>query len=168
MQFRAKKRKKGYDIKIEGKDQLICRLEYGSIWNADSEFTYNGNTYFIKANNIWMSKFDILKDERDVGDIDYNWRGEIIIRLKNIESFTKHFVLKRKSIFKFDFELVDFLTNHLWSIELEYNWKNWHHDILIKREAGFEEETNQIDEIELMAATVHAVCLHMKNAAAAS
>lgn len=168
MNYSAFVKKKGYEIKTEKNSEPICKINFENIYSSTASFEYNDNKYSIKANNIWQTKFDIFKSNSDIGDIDYNWKGEIIIRLKNKDEITKHFILKNKSIFNFKFELRDFLTNHLWTITPIWSWKGFKYNFAIISEPGFSEEENRVEEIELLVAAIYAVNLYMQNAAAAS
>ena len=161
-------KKKGFEIKAEKNSEPICKINFESIFSSTAFFEFKGSKYSIKANNIWQTKFDILKSNSDIGDIDYNWKGEIIIRLKNKDEITKHFILKNKTIFNYKFELRDFLTNHLWTITPIWSWKGFKYNFAIVNEPGFTEEDNRVEEIELLAAAIYAVNLFMKNAAAAT
>ncbi len=146
----------------------ICNVEYESVWNSNASFSLQNHEYTIKSGNAWQTKFDIFKNDLDIGDIDYNWKSEIIIRLKNSDLMTKHFILKCSNSFTMVFTLKDFLTNKLWSLKPQWDWKSFKYSIYITREEGFEEEENNVNEAELLVAATYAAILYLKMAGAAA
>ena len=60
-------------------------LKYSDWFSSDAATQFNGQTIEIRPKNIWNSKFDIFKDNQDCGDIIFNWRGHVIIRLTHGE-----------------------------------------------------------------------------------
>jgi hypothetical protein len=169
MNYKVKTKSKKFTIEELESKKVICEVNYESIWNSNASFVLNGHEYVIKANNAWQSKFLLTKGNKEIGEIEYNWKSEIIIRLENSDDMTKHFILKNKmSLTKCIFELKDFLTNHLWSIESEWEWSSFNYTFLINRESGFEQEENNVNEAELMVATIYAGILYMKMIAGAA
>ncbi len=168
MQYKVTTKTKSFKVSELDSKNDICIVNYESIWNSNASFNLGNSAYDIKSANSWQSKFDIFKDGKDIGDIDYNWKGDIIIRLKNEGNMTKHFVLKCSNMFSMVFQLKDFLTNHLWSIKPQWTWKSMNYSFFITRESGFEEEENEVNESELMVAAIYASILYLKMAAAAT
>lgn len=167
MNYKVLIKKMSFEIFTESELNCICKIDYKSYFSIDAVFKLNASNYLIKSNNIWQTKFDIFKDNKDIGDIDPNWKGEIIIRLKNNETITKHFILKAKGMFQIAYELRDFLTNHLWTIKPVMSKFRLNH-FIITREEGFIEEENKVNELELMTATVYALNLYMRSQHAAA
>jgi hypothetical protein len=164
MHYKVTTKSKFFKITPINSKTEICSVQYESIWNSNAKFTLTDDKYEIKASNAWQSKFDIFKNGIDIGDIDYNWKGEIIIRLKNYDSMTKHFILKCTNIFTMVFSLKDFLTNKLWSIKPQWEWKSFNYSFYITREEGFEEEENKVNETELLVAAIYASILYLRTA----
>ncbi len=164
MHYKVTSKNKKFKIAVLDSKAEICTVHYESIWNSNASFSLENNNYLIKASNMWQTKFDIFKNGSDIGDIDYNWKGEIIIRLKNYELMTKHFILKCNNSFTMEFSLKDFLTNKLWSIKPQWEWKSFNYSFYITREEGLEEEENNVDETELLVAAIYAVNLYLRMA----
>lgn len=168
MQYKITTKSKSFHIDDIETGKELVKVSYESIWNSNAKFKLDGAAYDIKASNAWQTKFDIFRNEIDIGDIDYNWKGEIIIRLKNNDSMTKHFILKYNNMFMSEFSLKDFLTNKLWSIKAQWEWKAFNYVFYISREEGFEEEENNVDEMELLVSATYAAILYLRMASSAS
>jgi hypothetical protein len=168
MQYKITTKSKSFRIDDIHSGKELVSVFYESIWNSNASFSLEGESYEIKSSNAWQTKFDLFKNEIDIGDIDYNWKGEIIIRLKNNDLMTKHFILKCTNMFMSEFSLKDFLTNKLWSIKAQWEWKAFNYVFYISREEGFEEEENNVDEMELLVAATYAAILYLRMASSAS
>ena len=152
---------------IDEQQNVVCQLQYESLTNYNANFTLNNNQYHIKAANVWQSKYNVLKNDKDIGDIDFNWKGEIILRLINEDGMTKHFILKVTNVWSSKFELRDFLTEQLWSIHPELKWTSMSYHYTIKSEEGLHREENKVNLTELLAMTMYGVQLMLAAAAAA-
>jgi hypothetical protein len=125
---------------------------------------HNEKPYEIKIGNMWMTKFDIFCEDIDIGDISFNWKWEVIIRLKNEFDFTKHFKLQFSSKWwEMDYilQLTDFLTNHIWTFQREKDaWKKNKIGVFyIDSGSDHQEEKNNMDEILLLAVSTFATLI---------
>jgi len=85
----------------------ILELKYENWFSSKARTIYNKDEISIKPQNIWCSKFDIYKNDKDVGDIISNWQGNIIIRNSFKGEIEKSYLLKAKGFWKHKFELID-------------------------------------------------------------
>ena len=86
----------------------ILELKYENWFSSKARTNYNKDEISIKPQNIWCSKFDIYKNEKDVGDIISNWQGNIIIRNSFKGEIEKSYLLEAKGYFKkLKFELIN-------------------------------------------------------------
>ncbi len=149
---------------IEDKSKaIILELIYIELpYRNDGKFIYKDANYKIKSANMWGTKFDLYKSENDIGDISYNWKGEIIIRLENAFQFTKHFILKASDYSGTKYELRDFLTNKIFKIDLIATLDVDHYDYHFEiEELVVEEDENEIDEMLLLTFATYAISLYI-------
>ena len=78
MKIEYSRKNDGFFIKNGSKNILL--LKYENLFSSKANTNYKNTKISIKPKNIWCSKFDIYKNEEDVGDIISNWQGNIIIR----------------------------------------------------------------------------------------
>lgn len=159
---------KKYELKDIVSKKIITTLEYENLMSSEAKFEIDGEYYKIKAHNIWQSKFDVFKNNKDIGDIDYNWKGEIILRLKNNDELTKHFLFKLESLWKSIYSIQDYLTNHLYRLEPIYNWKKFKYDFYIIKGENQHEHENDVNEMVLIIMGFYALNLYMKSSAGAT
>ena len=92
---------------IKNDSHNILELKYDNWFSSKAKTNYNENEITIKPQNIWCSKFDIYKNDKDIGDIISNWQGHIIIRISFEGEIEKSYLLKAKGFWKHKFELID-------------------------------------------------------------
>ena len=168
MPYKIEYKNKKYELVDVVSKKVITEVEYESLMSYDVKFEIDGDFYKIKAHNMWQTKFDVFKNNKDIGDIDSNWKGEIILRLKNNDDLTKHFQFKLESVWKFIYSIHDYLTNHLYRLEPVYNWKKFRYDFYITEGEHKNEHENDVDEQVLIVMGFYALNLYMKNSSAGS
>ncbi|MBK8699878.1 MAG: hypothetical protein IPN29_10220 [Saprospiraceae bacterium] len=141
----------------------LCNVKYEGLFSSTAAFNLREDYYEISASNVWQTKFDLFKNKRDIGDIHYNWKHEVNIRLKNRHDLTKHFILSVKSYFRFKFLLMDYQTQEIWTIKPVWRWRKFCYDFEVESPQLMEEDHNQVDEIELLTCTIYATNLLIKS-----
>ena len=158
MDYRIVKHFKKLEVILENEKTKVTELKDKGFFSYDVGFQLGGDFYQIKAKGIARSNFEVVKNNREIGDIEFHWNGKVTIRLKNIEGMTKHFILTNKH-FEFKYELRDFLTNYLFSIRNKWYWSQFKMNYEFTKEEGFKEEDNYVNEIELVA--LAAFCINV-------
>ena len=82
------------NFKLTKNDKEICELVYSNWFSDEAKTVLNGNNIEIKPKNIWTSKVDINKNDNNIGDITFNLKSQMIIRLENPNRKEFNFVLK--------------------------------------------------------------------------
>lgn len=119
------------NFKLEKNNTTVLELKYKN-WFASSAITQFNNTQIeIKPKNIWGSKFDIYKNEVDKGDIIFNWKGNVIIRLNDSADNEQSWLLKSKGILKQTFQLSNEKDELLVVFKPSMNWSklNFNYEI---------------------------------------
>lgn len=132
------------DFIIEDNGIQKIELQYKKWFSSYAKAVYDNSIIEIKPQNIWCSKFDIYIDEKDIGDIIFNWKGNMIIRVINENNLENNYILKFKGLWKSSFKLENENGDVLLILKPSLNWKklNYNYDIEII--------ANYYDEKELM------------------
>jgi len=124
---------------IEKDNAKILELNYSNWFSSRAKTEYNGNKIEIKPKNIWCSKFDIFKNNQDEGDIIFNWKGNIIIRILNEKNRELSFLLKAKGFWKQYFELTNENGELIFTLKPSINWKKLNYNYEIKNRSNIYE-----------------------------
>jgi len=117
----------------DGAEQF--QLKYQNWFSSKAMTAYNDQQIIMKSKNIWMSKFDIFKNDKDVGDIIFNWMGHVIIRLTRADGKGEdEFLLKHRGILSTQYELRTENNEHLLTLKAGFNWKKFKYNYEVIRE----------------------------------
>ncbi|NNE13656.1 MAG: aminotransferase [Saprospiraceae bacterium] len=125
--------------------QEVCELIYNNWFSDKAKTVLNGNNIEIKPKNIWTSKVDIYRNDKNIGDITFSLKGYMIIRLQNSKGTELNFVMKNKAKWKLKFEIYnesDILQFALKSVN-DWTKLNYDYDIEI---ANYDSEF-QLEEL---------------------
>ena len=82
------------NFKLIKNDDEVCELAYTNWFSEKAQTALNGNNIVIKPKNIWTSKVDIFKNESQIGDITFNLKGHMVIRLQKANGKEFNYLLK--------------------------------------------------------------------------
>ncbi|MDD7885483.1 aminotransferase [Flavivirga sp. 57AJ16] len=116
-----------FEIKNNDNNRLL-ELIYSNWFSSNAKTVFNSNNIEIKPKNIWASKFDIITNGSDKGDISFNWKGNIIIRLENKNKTDNQFLLKAIGLWKLGFELLDQKENKILFLKPNFKWTKFSYD----------------------------------------
>lgn len=136
---------RGYIIRDQGKD--ILDVYYDGYFSSTASTELDDVHIEIKSKNIWNSKFDILKDNVDCGDIHFNWKGHCILRYYDHTMMEKQLLIKPKGIMSRKYEVTGEKEGLLMTFVPKMNWKRMNYNFKIKQEAI---EFSRIDLIEVL------------------
>ena len=121
-----------FEIKGDSGKKLL-ELTYSNWFASKAETSFESNKIEIKLRNIWHSKFDILKNGVDNGDIGLDWKGNVNIKLKSVNGVEKQYLLKAIAFWKMGFELLDQNETKILALKQSFNWKriSYNYDIEI-------------------------------------
>ena len=137
------------------------RLKYTNWFSSKAVTSFNHQDIMMRPKNIWMSKFDIFKDDVDVGDIIFNWMGHVIIRLVRADGKGEdEFLLKHRGILSTQYELRTEDNEHLLTLKAGFNWKKFKYNYEVTRE---DHDYPDVVLNELLIYCGFAANLHMTN-----
>lgn len=146
MQIKSTSGTGNFEIKNEN-DERVLELIYSNWFASNAKTSYKSNNIEIKPKNFWASKFDILKNELDIGDLTFNWKGDVVIQLTNSEQTENNYLLRAKGFWKMAFELLDGNEVKILSLRPNFNWKKVGYDYEIELANNVE---NQEEIMELL------------------
>jgi len=123
---------KGNFSLCDEKKKELCKVTYDNMFSSKARTIINKDQFEIKARNIWWRKFDMFKNGIDIGDIVFNWRGHIIIRILGNDNKEHHFLMKRKGFWKSRFELENENEQKVLTMYAGYNWSKWRYNFDIQ------------------------------------
>lgn len=120
------------NFKLTKNDKEICELVYSNWFSDEAKTVLNGNNIEIKPKNIWTSKVDIYKNDNNIGDITFNLKSQMIIRLENPNRKEFNFVLKNRSKYRVKFEVYNESKTLQFSLNSVNNWSKLNYDYNIE------------------------------------
>lgn len=122
------------NFKLIKNDEEICELVYKNWFSEKAKTTLNDNNIEIKPKNIWTSRVDILKNEIKIGDITFNLKGHIVIKLIKSNDKEFNYLLKANSQRKLSFDILNESNVIQFSLNSKNTWTklNYDYDIEIK------------------------------------
>ena len=131
------------DFVITKEGSELLKVRYDNWFSSRAKTNYNGRNIVIKPKNIWCSKFDVFIDDNDVGDLLFNWKGEIIIRVLRKKS-EKSYLLRSKGFWKQTFELMDESNNLVLRLGPKMK-SNGNFDYVVDRKASYIKEEEWVE-----------------------
>lgn len=140
-------------------------LKYQGWFSARAVGEADGHVLEIVPVNIFHSKFDILLDGEDVGDIVFNWRMHMVIRLLDYQRQERHYLLRAKGAFNQRFVLEDDIKNPILVLSPRFRWGKMRYDYRV-----FTRETQYLQSpVEsMLAICAYAANLYMRRRKAAA
>ncbi len=150
----------GFDIYNEH-ENLLTSFRYDHLFSSNGRTELPGKHLLIKPKNIWASKFDIFINEVDKGDIVFNWKGQIIIRI-DYDGKEKVFLLKGRGLMNHHFILENDMGIVTMAFRPKFNWTSFQYEYQV------EVEPNQESPLELVISCQFAINLYMTMTTAAA
>ena len=143
---------RGFEVYRENETAPVTTFQYNGWFSSDGRTETGNNTVEIKAKNVWASKFDVFIDGIDKGDILFNWKGEIIIRL-DTDGVEKSYRLKSRGLWNMHFELEDEQEQRLLLLQPAFKWDRLNYEYQVSGE--------QEPSILLILTSIYGINLYM-------
>ncbi|SDM81244.1 hypothetical protein [Siphonobacter aquaeclarae] len=143
---------RGFEVYRENETAPVTTFQYNGWFSSDGRAETGNNTVEIKAKNVWASKFDVFIDGIDKGDILFNWKGEIIIRL-DTDGVEKSYRLKSRGLWNMHFELEDEQEQRLLLLQPAFKWDRLNYEYQVSGE--------QEPSILLILTSIYGINLYM-------
>ncbi|UBM60137.1 hypothetical protein LAG90_05715 [Marinilongibacter aquaticus] len=144
------------DFILQETDQKICEMHYKNWFSGSAHTRLKGNQIELSPKNVWANKVRIHKNGRIIGDIAFNLRAQMIIRLETEEEKDIRYILKNKGSMKARFQVYNESEALQFTLLSEWVWKKFRYNYEIEF-ADFDE---RIDRDELLAYCGYAANLY--------
>jgi hypothetical protein len=118
-------------------------------------------TKYEFTSNAWWTEFYLSQGTTRIGEIDVKLSGNYQLHLLNSDSISKYFNLNYTTLLYNKFIVKDFLTNELFSIDIDMEMTKY--NIVIKEENGWLEEHNKVNKKLLLAMISYALLIYFKS-----
>lgn len=121
MKIIATGKKRKYSIKKQ--NQILAELVYPKLFSSKASITLlNKHHINIVSKGIWSSKFAISKNDKERGELTFNWKGQTIIHLIKKSGKEKNWILKHKGFWGHRFELYNEADEKVIKISASLDW----------------------------------------------
>jgi len=114
-----------------GDKEVIFQLKHSGLSSRKAIAQLPNARYEMEHGNFWGSRYTIIKDDSRIGEVTRNWKGEMIIHLKDKDYQSIQFKLKYKSFFKFPLEVWINEAYHLMTLYPEKNSFKTHYHAVV-------------------------------------
>lgn len=156
MEIVSKLSNKGFTIRDETGD--LIEVSYKSYFSSIAKTTFEGTEIEIKPKNVWNSKFDIIKNNVDCGDIHFNWKGHIIIQFYDETMLEKKWLITPKGFTSRWFEVTDEQDELYIKISSKINWKSLKYNYDVEQQSM---DISASDFLELLIYCAYGINLYM-------
>lgn len=136
----------------------LFKLKYENWFSSKANAQTSEHQYIIKSRNIWWTKFDVFREGRDIGDLSFNWKGNVVIRLLDKRNMQRVFILRGKGIWGAMVQLVDENSKQIFSLKPDFKWSKFNYSYELDLEPDIDPD---IDIVELLICCGYAVNLYM-------
>ena len=100
-------RAKNYNTTIleKGDKEVLFQLKHSRLTGRKAIAQLANTRYEMEHANFWGSRYNIVKDGSHIGEVTKNWKGEMLIHLKDKDYQPIQFKMKYKGIFNFQFDV---------------------------------------------------------------
>jgi hypothetical protein len=144
MQLKSTSATGNFELETNTGEKLL-EFTYSNWFSSNARTSFQSTEIEIKPKNIWSSKFDIVKNGVDKGDISFNWKGNVIIRLENDDTSESQYLLRAIGYWKLGFELVDEKERKIALLKPNFNWSKFSYNYEIELADGFQADTRRIE-----------------------
>jgi hypothetical protein len=118
-------------------NDYITVFSYKNWFSSSGTANTNLGLVEIKAMDGWESSFHVFCDRKDIGEIHFNWKGNIIITLEDDRGEKKTFQLRSVSL-KSDWVLEDEQEETILKLHSDTHWTkvDYRYDVDLLRDVG--------------------------------
>lgn len=115
-------------------DKELVELKYHKWSYAKGDFYLGEKFVSINPQNVWGRKLDILKNNVDVGDIIFNWKGHVIIQIEDVNYKMQEYLMKPSGFMHRVYTVYNSNDRVLFKIHPKFSWKSFRTNFSIEIE----------------------------------
>ncbi len=145
-------------FQVIDQEEIAAEVSYKTTLSEDAHIQLAAQSFTISPSDRWDSRYLIIKEQLNSGEIVFNWQGNSIIRVQNGLFPEIKFIIKKDVFQKLQFLLIDEEEDSVIKIKPTSNWSEQNYGYAIEVLASdYKEE--QI--IELLCFALYAINLIM-------
>ena len=121
------------NFKVINGNWEILELKYEKWYSSKANARYRSQDIQIKSKDFWGSKFLILKNKQEIGNITFNWKGYAIISLLDEEGSQHQYFMKAKGLLKLRFEVRNEADELVLTMKTVNKWNKLNLDYQIEK-----------------------------------
>ncbi|AYA35812.1 hypothetical protein D3Y59_01375 [Hymenobacter oligotrophus] len=126
------------DFGLHHGKQLLTAFTYDDWFSSRGRATLaDGQTLEIRPRNMWWSHFDVVRNDVVVGDITFNWKGQVIVTLQTASGEQQGFKLKSQGIRGTRFVLENEAQEQVLTLDLAFKWNKLNYEYHVQLAPGF-------------------------------
>lgn len=111
----------------------MFEVKYTSWFSGHAQTRFKGTSIEMKPGNFWQTKFMILRNGGEAGEMIFHTNGSVIIQL--FEGFSGHaakFQFKPKGFWKSHYLLLDEAENIVMRLQPKWVWRKFSYDYVVE------------------------------------
>jgi hypothetical protein len=110
------------NFKLLRAEEEVFELEYKNWYSGKAKTRYRDQTIEFRPKNIWATKIQILKNDKDIGELTFTGKGEVAIKLTSPTGKKTQYSLKNRAKWKLKFDVVDEAGTVQLVLKASNNW----------------------------------------------
>ncbi|WP_341225488.1 hypothetical protein [uncultured Arcticibacterium sp.] len=148
-------------FKLLDGNKVISDVVYENWYSSKASSRLKGNLIEIKPANFWRTKILIFRNKREVGSMEFNWRGRMQIKIRDSEKRQREFSVKYNGVFKGKFDVYDEKQEVVLRLIPAFNWKRFSYNYDIETI----KQINDMEELCILSGFASGYLLAMLSAA---
>lgn len=95
-------------------------------------------------------KMMVSCDNREVGELEQEWKNQFTFRLEDNTGMTKYFTIKKAGAFKREYLLADYQLQPILTVKPVWNWQKWRFDYKFEVYPLEETEARELDPVPIV------------------
>jgi hypothetical protein len=124
----------------ERNEKKILELVHPKWFSKKAIAKYDNKDVKIEPKNYWGSKYLILKEGVEKGNIDVDWKNNITITFIDQNEITQTFKMEKKGFWKQQFEFSNQKGRVVVVLNPLSTWKNWRNDFAVESIPKYSDE----------------------------
>jgi hypothetical protein len=134
------------NFKIINGNWELAQLQFEKWYSHKAIATYRAQRIEIRPTGFWGTKYEIIRNGREIGTIAFNWTGTTALRLKDTHGDLHQFTFKPTGTFKLRFEMYNEKDDLVLTMNADSKW----YDMGMSFSVEKTEHEPPFDEVEFL------------------
>ncbi|HMT00113.1 MAG TPA: hypothetical protein PKA12_15270 [Saprospiraceae bacterium] len=139
-----------YNLLDDQKNESLLTLYFPKWFKRDAKFEWNQHFYTISPKNFTGMKMLVSCDNREVGELEQEWKNQFTFRLEDNTGMTKYFTIKKEGAFKREYLLADYQLQPILTVKPVWNWQKWQFNYKFEVYPLEETEARELDPVPIV------------------